>query len=318
MEQILFESTTLTGGLICPDCRGSLDITDAQSWCMHCDLHYERNNHGYLEFITDEKIAQIDTTTDDYAEDQRTCGDRLYEEYLRPLFMKEPFHRVLDVGCGVGRGITRLLEGGYDAYGIDLLGLSRYWREVGNDPNHFFCCDSTRLPFPDGFFDLVYSTGVIEHIGTTDGKSTLAANYLESRRQYAAEILRVTRPGGRIMISCPNKSFPVDIQHGPQDETVPKSSWWRNFIFDKTRMNVHRIRGNYHLLSYAETRRLFCQSGEVSSFEPLPLKGYFGFGRFQSGFLKPITRLANVYVENLPASLRASFLNPYMLVEIKK
>lgn len=312
------ETPTLTDAFVCPACLNGLEALGDEFICAACGFYFGRNEHGYLDFVIDKSMAEIDTTTDEYAEDQNACGDRLYNEFLRPYLAREPFLRVLDVGCGIGRGISRLLEEGIEAYGIDLPGLSKYWAQAGNDPDHFFCCDSVKMPFPNDFFDVVYSTGMIEHIGTKDGKSTLTSDYRNVRWQFAVEILRVTRPGGRILIACPNRSFPVDIQHGPGDEAERKGGWLRNLIFDKTGMNIHRTWGEYHLLSYSEIKNLFCDSRKKRHVEPLPLKGYFGFGRFRSGFLKPIAKVTEVYVNNLPGFLRASFLNPYVLVQIRK
>jgi SAM-dependent methyltransferase len=308
--------TALT--LICPDCRGRLLELEAESHCQDCGAVYRRNEFGYREFVLDRHLYTIDSTSEDYAEDQTIAGLRFFEEYLHPWLDQEPYRRVLDVGCGMGRGISRLNAEGSDAYGLDLPNLSRFWARSGNDLDRFVAGDCGRLPFPDGFFDAVYSTGVIEHIGTSDGNSTLRPGYRQARQCYAEEILRVTRPGGRILISCPNKSFPIDIQHGPQDDTDPGVAPWRIKLFNKTGINLHPIWGRYHLLSYGETRKLFCQIGGGANFEPLPMDGYFGFGRFESGFLKPVARLATAYVHHLPRVLRASFFNPYMLVQIRR
>lgn len=312
------ETRSIADILVCPACLHDLEALGDEFFCEACGFYFERNEHGYLDFVIDKSIAEIDTTTDEYAEEQKACGDRLNDEFIGPYLARESFLRVLDVGCGVGRGISRLLEEGLEAYGIDLPGLSRYWAQAGNDPERFFCCDSVKMPFPNHFFDVVYSTGVIEHIGTKDGKSTLASDYRNVRRQFAVEILRVTRPGGRILIACPNKSFPIDIQHGPKDEAQPKSGRLRNLIFDKTGMNLHRTWGRYHLCSYSEIKKLFYDSRHECRIEPLPLRGYFGFGRFRSGFLKPIAKVTEVYINNLPKFLRASFLNPYVLLQIRK
>jgi SAM-dependent methyltransferase len=309
---------SLTNTLVCPGCYEDLLEIETDLCCTGCGESYKPNRYGYLEFVLNRNLYGIDSTTEEYAEDQSVAGQRFFNEYLHPWLDQEPFRRVLDVGCGVGRGISQLIREGYDAYGIDLPNLSRFWQQAGNDRGRFLACDSGRLPFPDGFFDAVYSTGVIEHIGTADGNSTLLPDYKRARQHYADEILRVTKPEGRILISCPNKNFPVDIQHGPQDDTSPEIARWRINFFNRTGVNVHPIWGKYHLLSYPETRELFCKPGGARQFEPLPLNGYFGFGRFESGFLSPIARLATAYVNHLPRIMRGGIFNPYMLVQIRR
>jgi hypothetical protein len=62
----------------------------------------------------------------------------------------------------------------------------------------------------------------------------------------------------------------------------------------------------------------FVRRAGARRFHPLPLTGYFGFGRFQQGFLRPFARTASVYVDHLPQLLRPTFMNPYVLVEIRK
>lgn len=56
-----------------------------------------------------------------------------------------------------------------------------------------------RLPFANDTFDLILSNEVIEHV--TDDRAAVA------------EMARVTRPGGRIVIFAPNRWYPVE-QHG--------------------------------------------------------------------------------------------------------
>jgi hypothetical protein len=65
-------------------------------------------------------------------------------------------------------------------------------------------------------------------------------------------------------------------------------------------------------------KQLFCKEGGARGFRPLPLRNYFGFSTFERTSLKPLLHLVRMYLNNLPPFLRDSFLNPYMLVEIRK
>ena len=311
--------------LVCPSCHSRLIRTRGELECEQCKLLFTRNDFGFFEFILEKALYQVDSTTQEFAHTQEFCGFRVYNEYLKPMLFQEPFERVLDAGCGIGRGISMLLNEGYDAYGIDLPNLCKFWAHAGNDPEHFFCCDAAELPFATDFFDVVYSLGVIEHIGTQDGHQALVDDYWQVRQAYANELLRVTRPSGRILIACPNKSFPIDVQHRPRDNSPHGAGGLgnlllrlRSYIFERTSVNIHPVWGRYHLLSYPEVRRLFCDNGGARSFETMPLRGYFGFSRFESGFLQLVKVLAEAYVNNLPRILRAGFLNPYMLAQVRK
>lgn len=119
------------------------------------------------------------------------------------------------------------------------------------------------------------------------------------------------RPGGSILLACPNKRFPIDIQHGPNDELTYAPR--RTKIFERTGMNLHPTWGDYHLASYADVRNWFGRH----RVRPLPLAGYFGFSAFdRPGAIGRLSKVAQRYVDHLPEPLRATALNPYLLVEV--
>jgi ubiquinone/menaquinone biosynthesis C-methylase UbiE len=93
--------------------------------------------------------------------------------------------RVLEVGCGRGHLLQILQEAGADAVGIDTnpqaiaTGVTS-GMAVG---------DAERLAYPDRSFDAVVSVHAIEHLEDLDGA-------LE-------EMVRVLRPGGRMLLIYP-------------------------------------------------------------------------------------------------------------------
>jgi SAM-dependent methyltransferase len=107
--------------------------------------------------------------------------------------------RVLDDGCGIGTYVRRLAPYVGEVYGIDFE-LDRV-REAAATPEHplVLCAAGEHLPFPDGSFDAVISNEVIEHVADD--------------AMAMAEMARVLRPGGRAVIFCPNRWYPVE-QHG--------------------------------------------------------------------------------------------------------
>jgi len=317
---MMVELAPLVQILVCPNCYGDLIMVSGRLRCTQCGLIYRPNKYGFVEFILEEKFFKMSSPNEEYAQDQETEGVRAYYEYLRPLLFRETFENILEVGCGIGKAVSCLREEGFRAYGVDLPKLSKFWARVGNDPLNFLCADAARLPFQNNFFDVVFSLEVIEHIGTKIGHCTLSENYREVRQSYANELLRVTKPGGRIIINCPNKSFPIDITHGTRDALTPKSRMnsVRTLVFKKTGINIHPTWGRYHLLSYGEIKHYFCNKGGARCLEPLSLKGRYAFYRLWRAYLKPLRVLARTYLENLPSSLRPTFLNPIMLVQIRK
>lgn len=105
--------------------------------------------------------------------------------------------RVFDFGCGNGRYMevyARCVDKS-NIYGVEINA-----EQVSQVQTKGFSCTQlsttqSELPFEDEFFDIVFSSNVIEHIPRPQ--------YLE----YLAEIYRVLRPGGRFLVGTPNYPF---------------------------------------------------------------------------------------------------------------
>jgi ubiquinone/menaquinone biosynthesis C-methylase UbiE len=95
--------------------------------------------------------------------------------------------RVLDVGCGTGH-LAQPLAGENSVAGVDLSsGMLHFAAAKGIAPVK---ASGSDLPFKDGHFDLVLATSVIQLI--PDGEA------------FVRELVRVARPGGRIVITTIN------------------------------------------------------------------------------------------------------------------
>jgi SAM-dependent methyltransferase len=306
--------------MICPACHQALCAREEGLACPSCRRTYTRHQDGYLDFTLEARLNEVDSTSEEYAAAQISSWRRFYQEYLKPWADQEKTERILEVGCGLGMGIALFRRDGYDAFGIDLPNLAPFWAREKRDPRHFFLSDGGRTPFPDGYFDAVITLGTIEHIGTLTGHNTLAADYGATRKSFAAELLRITKPGGRLLVSCPNKSFPVDIHHQPTDEaTENRDGNRRQAIFARTGLNWHRTFGRHHLLSHSEIKKLFCRDNDAQSIRAITAKSYFAFKR--TGSLKMLRRfksLISIYIEHLPGPFRKTCLNPFLIVEIRR
>lgn len=100
--------------------------------------------------------------------------------------------KMIDLGCGYG-GLTRYVAEYLnipEIYGVDLdddrlsHATSRHVNTYKLDLNR------DRLPFPDGFFDLVVSFGALEHLVYFDN--------------FFSESFRVLAKDGQIIIAMPN------------------------------------------------------------------------------------------------------------------
>ena len=118
--------------------------------------------------------------------------------------------RLLEVGCGTG-GLLRALNTWADAYGLDLSGEAvGFCRDRGLAT---VCRGSLNaLPFADGAFDGVIGVDVLEHLDDDAGA--------------LRELLRVCRPGGRLIATVPAFQFlwsRRDVQlHHRRRYTLPK------------------------------------------------------------------------------------------------
>jgi SAM-dependent methyltransferase len=95
--------------------------------------------------------------------------------------------RVLEIGCGTGADLLQFAKHGAVATGIDITpGHIKLARERVRNMAQVLYSDATNMPFKNGSFDYVYSSGVLHHI--------------DRPRLVVDEIFRVLRPGGRFNI----------------------------------------------------------------------------------------------------------------------
>lgn len=106
--------------------------------------------------------------------------------------------RVLDIGCGLGAYVRRFLDFTPDAYGIDI-DAPRVQEGADAGLQGLGIALSESLPFADASFDAVLLNEVIEHV--------------QDDRQTLREALRVTKPGGKVVVFAPNRFYPFET-HG--------------------------------------------------------------------------------------------------------
>jgi len=130
------------------------------------------------------------------------------ERFASPLAKR----RVLDCGCGAGEYVRALLARGADAYGVefDEVKLASAAARDGELAARLSVGDLEALAFPDESFDAALLNEVLEHI-PDDGAAL-------------AEVCRVLRPGGRLILLSPTRLYPFET-HGVfwrgRDRRVP-------------------------------------------------------------------------------------------------
>ena len=120
------------------------------------------------------------------------------------------YGRALDVGCGTGVLAARLAARGYEVSGIDPSeGMLEVMRAEHPDVEAHRG-SGAELPFDDESFDLVLTVAALHHIAEP-----------RAVRATLAEMARVTRPGGRIVVWDHNPRNPYWkhlMERVPQDD----------------------------------------------------------------------------------------------------
>ncbi len=113
--------------------------------------------------------------------------DRGWRTAVREALDLQPGERVLDLAAGTATSSAALARTGADVVGCDFsLGMLQVGRRAGHDRVELVAGDALGLPFADASFDAVTISFGLRN--TADIGVALA------------ELLRVTRPGGRLVV----------------------------------------------------------------------------------------------------------------------
>ncbi|HEX2696213.1 MAG TPA: class I SAM-dependent methyltransferase [Anaerolineales bacterium] len=105
--------------------------------------------------------------------------------------------KILENGCGVGMYVEHLALFGGKVFGLEF-DFERAAEAAKNSPRIFNAAGEL-LPLPPSTFDLILSHEVIEHV--------------RDDRAAIREMIRAMKPGGRVVIFCPNRGYPFET-HG--------------------------------------------------------------------------------------------------------
>jgi len=111
---------------------------------------------------------------------------------LTPLRVKlagELKGRIMDCGAGEGLFNQYLRQPGNEVISLDIDAEA-----VRKLPGKSVVASCTAIPFADSYFDAVWACAIIEHVS----------------EDVLPEMIRVTRPGGRIIAITPNRHSPFE------------------------------------------------------------------------------------------------------------
>ena len=187
-----------------------------------------------------------------------SLSDRLAAHQRRKMFKAflamtgvRPADTILDVGATSDRTLSHsnYLEAWYPhkeqitATGID----DASFLEEMYPGLRFVRTDGSSLPFPDGSFDYLHSSAVLEHVGSR-----------ESQTRFLREAWRVVRKG--VFINTPNRFFPIEVH-----TALPFVHWLpaRTFrqVVGRTKMRYFALEENLNLLSPRELASVAKRAG---------------------------------------------------------
>ena len=154
------------------------------------------------------------TDFDEIAEEyDESLPAHVVEHYLRKRLAFLRRHTkpgpTLDLGCGTGSFAERVTDAGYLVTALDpSRGMLRVLtRRRADIPA--VAAEGGRLPFADNTFAVTYCIAVMHHVAAPDAV-----------RQTLTEMVRVTRPGGHILVwdhNPRNPYWPLLMKRVPQD-----------------------------------------------------------------------------------------------------
>ncbi len=181
----------LSALLACPVCHARLQEESNMLLCASCGRHYVIDSGIPVFLVKLPAGKEVDYITHyvrdsevfDYFETQRGAtehSERRIREYTLSLVPKET-QSILDVGCGSAWVAKALQRSGRFLCSLDI-----------STQNHVgIAVDSYHLPFQDNSFDTIIAAEIIEHLNNPE--------------VFVAELLRVIKPSGAIIISTPYK-----------------------------------------------------------------------------------------------------------------
>ncbi len=211
--------------LACPLCHGALEvaadngdeyITQGALRCTHCatiypiekrmanliplqstEVHKLREMQGWVNLW--EKKGMYANPTTFHSVSLPFIGGMWTEVGAMFVMALETLHltgqeRILDIGAGQGWASRYFAAKGCHVFATDIVedesyALGRAWAIMDHAGVYFepMLADGERLPFPDGQFDIVFTSAALHH-------------FVE-QGPFLSQAYRVLKPGGRMMVS---------------------------------------------------------------------------------------------------------------------
>ncbi len=174
------------------------DAIVALGWVRHNRRFLRRGENGGLPVPT-ARLLMLTTASPSvewFIQTGRAGADSIREQLERNGVPLPEVGAVLDFGCGCGRIIRHWVDLSADVHGCDYNPLLIDWCRRRLPFARFETNDlEPPLPYADAQFDLIYALSVFTHLPEP----------LQSR--WVAELARVLRPGGHLIISTHGEAY---------------------------------------------------------------------------------------------------------------
>lgn len=114
--------------------------------------------------------------------------------------------KVLDIGCGTGRLVGKLLERKALVTGVDVSGEMLKIASKKFKSTEFIEADAEKMPFPDESFDMMIASFLIVHLKDLD--------------KFFDEAYRILRPGGSFIVTNINQRKAPKLKTSKNEDVV--------------------------------------------------------------------------------------------------
>ncbi|EON76933.1 hypothetical protein ADIS_2594 [Lunatimonas lonarensis] len=187
------------------------------------------------------------TYTTEITSDKLVSDNPIHQRLLKAYIAAKPWikGKLLEVGCGEGRGVEVLAPNAASYLGLDKIpDVIDRLRERFPDCSFEQSVIPPLSTLPSDTFDCVVSFQVIEHI--------------QDDRHFLEEIYRVLKPGGNAIISTPNIHFSLSRNPWHVREYTPgELKQLCGTVFSA--VDARGIGGNAKVMAYHEANRASVQ-----------------------------------------------------------
>ncbi|MBC7545595.1 MAG: methyltransferase domain-containing protein, partial [Candidatus Sericytochromatia bacterium] len=180
----------------CPTCRGALTWVDDAATCPACAKRFPIDG-TIVDFLETPELDPLTNRLESHY-NQRAVNNATPQGEMEvwALLPAAQVKVAIDVGCGMGNKAVMLAQKAEWLICVDLarssleLARTQLTQRGLADRTVFIVANATEMPIRDGVIDLAVCTEVIEHI--------------EQPATLVAELHRVVKPDGALVLSAPN------------------------------------------------------------------------------------------------------------------